>query len=1270
MPQTLNLKAAGLYTFPNQISEVPPGGLFVANNVVIDREGVLEPRRGYFKLPGVLGVDSMNRAAKSFAFGSNILSHYGDLNSPDTLAFYAPEVEIAGVETSSSTTLSGLTSVDGLYVGQYIVEETLQQTFVANVTLGSNTLTNVSSNQGIYVGQTIGGYGIPASTTITAITGTTTFTVTMSQNALATLTGGIFTASNSNLFGFTGDVTISAIGSTTITLSNNATRSSRTISFTTTDVDVSADTITLGNHGLLDGQPIQFSSTVTLPAPLVANTQYYVSGSSTFTIKVSATDGGEAIDLTTQGSGAHTLTVRNRLQAYGWIDYSGSYSPPDSTSRMRSVQANSNLYLTSSAGILKLDSFTATPTPAGAPPGLDVTAVLAPEASGFMASNTQVAYRVLWGIKDANSNLILGVPSQRALVANNGENTKDVELTITIPTEVTTSYFFQVYRSGFSSDAETEPDDEMSLIYEANPSSGEITAKSLTITDRTPESLRTGATLYTSPSQEGIGQANDAPPFSKDVTLFKGSTFYANTRSKQNVTLTILSVSGQFSIKGDTTTVSADTPTTIKNLAYTVTGDTTSGLNTITNVSDVSNLSIGQGISGSGIPTGSVITEIVSSTSIKINNTATATASTVTLTLEIVGVLVGQIVSGTGIPVNTTVTQVYEAVSATGDTSSGSAVLTNLSISASSFALGQPVTGTGIPAGTVVLSNTTGVNSITLSKNASATGTAVTLSFGSGIQISNAATATNSATTLTFKNGNNGIQVDDIITIDGVAYTAKLVENIASKQFKVFSQGTPSQNIADTANSLVRVVNRTTSPTPGVYAYYQSGFSSLPGKILFKERSLGGSVFYITASGHGSAYSPNLPTSGNTVFSSSDTYANGLYFSKTNQPEAVPLTNFTRVGTANAPILRVIPLRDSLFIFKGDGIFRLTGEDPSSFRVDLFDSTSKLLAAESAVPLNNQIFALIQSGVVIVSDTSVEAVSRYIEDKFLDIFEQNLSKVENLSFGISYESDRKYILFTITSAADTTPTQAYVWNTFTQTWTRWVLSKTCGIVHPLEDVLYLGDANISQFFVERKDRLYTDYVDDSFDLTLTAVDGNTLTLDSVTDVSVGDVMWQTSGRFSLVTDVDSTTSTVTVKDSITSWTLGSIVVLEGIDSRIEYAPQTAKNPGAMKQFREATLLFQIPFFTNFTIGFDTDLSGDTETNTLSGQSGSLWGFFNWGEVPWGGSVKPLSLRTYVPQQKQRCSLLNVTLEHNEAYSFYRLNGISLISNDLSERVGR
>ncbi len=90
-------------------------------------------------------------------------------------------------------------------------------------------------------------------------------------------------------------------------------------SFALTDVTVGTDRITLTGHGLTTDFKITFSNVGGgLPAPLTARTVYYVRVVDADTIEVSLTAGGAAIDITTQGTGTHTLdsvlTVRSKYQ--------------------------------------------------------------------------------------------------------------------------------------------------------------------------------------------------------------------------------------------------------------------------------------------------------------------------------------------------------------------------------------------------------------------------------------------------------------------------------------------------------------------------------------------------------------------------------------------------------------------------------------------------------------------------------------------------------------------------------------------------------------------------------------------------------------------------------------------------------------------------------------------------------------------------------------------------------------------------------------------
>ena len=66
-----------------------------------------------------------------------------------------------------------------------------------------------------------------------------------------------------------------------------------------------SDIITCTGHGLIEGDIIVVDSNTTLPAPLTADTEYYVKYINANTFYLSLTSGGATIDITNTGTGAH-----------------------------------------------------------------------------------------------------------------------------------------------------------------------------------------------------------------------------------------------------------------------------------------------------------------------------------------------------------------------------------------------------------------------------------------------------------------------------------------------------------------------------------------------------------------------------------------------------------------------------------------------------------------------------------------------------------------------------------------------------------------------------------------------------------------------------------------------------------------------------------------------------------------------------------------------------------------------------------------------------
>jgi hypothetical protein len=802
-----------------------------------------------------------------------------------------------------------------------------------------------------------------------------------------------------------------------------------------------------------------------------------------------------------------------------WTDYTGTYSDPASGYKMRSLEALRNFYFTTSAGIYKIDALTSTPRKSGVPRALGGTGSTS-GASGFLLEDSAVAYRIVWGYTDANNNLLLGAPSQRLVVVNaaGSGSTKDVSLTFSIPSEITTEYFYQIYRSlGTATDAD-EPSDELQLVLQGNPSGAEITAKSFTVLDQTPYSLMR-TTLYTSPSQEGIANANLQPPFATDMDLFKNSAFYANTRQKQLLSIALISV--EFPSLGFDVDAAVDTT----NLSA-----------VLTSITDTSDLRVGMRCVGTGIPSNARILTIDSPTQVTMTANATATATV-------------------------------------------------------------------------------------------------------------------------------SVEFQDRFTIGGVDYFAGSTQTVATNTFLVDAAGTPGQNINNTALNLLQIVNTSSSNTT-IYGYYTSSVEDLPGQMLFEERSIGGSTFYATSTA-GTSFSPALPASGTTVGSDNDARQNRVYISKPNQVEAVPAYSFFDIGSANFPIQRVVALRDGIFFFKQDGVYRLSGETFQNFTVSLVDNTVALKAPESAVAFNNQVFCFTTQGVVAVTDSGVKIVSVPIENLLLELSSEQYTNFSTASFGVAYESARLYLFFTVTEEDDEFATQAFVYNALTESWTRWIMNRTCGVVNTTVNKLFMAQTDTGQILVERKSYTNADFADEQYAVTITAVNSDTeVALSSVADVEVGMTLAQ-GFRQALILEIDGLNLTITTTSGLTA---AAATVYTPILNRIRWAPVDAENPGILKQFTELTLFFRNAAFREIDATFSTNISLGRETVPITNQGAGGWGNEAWGDFAWGSQLGGQNaLRTYVPREKQRGSWLILSLETEEAFTGFSLQGVSIMFNPMTSR---
>lgn len=333
--------------------------------------------------------------------------------------------------------------------------------------------------------------------------------------------------------------------------------------------------------------------------------------------------------------------------------------------------------------------------------------------------------------------------------------------------------------------------------------------------------------------------------------------------------------------------------------------------------------------------------------------------------------------------------------------------------------------------------------------------------------------------------GSTGLAAGHTLTVGGVTYTAIAPGTPAANEFVVQTAGTATENLQATAQNLVAAINKSASNTT-LWAYYISGESDAPGKILLEARTLSGSSFTAQASANGTAYLPALTSA---VSSVAESFPNGIYFSRASLPEAVPPLNLLRVGPDSGSIIKIQRSRSSLFVFTDRGLYRVTGSNFSSFAVSEFDLTVILQARESVVELDGDIYAWTTQGVARINDSGIAYVSQDIDFDLRDlVLDATPATVNRYAFAVAHPAEHRYILCYPHTSASTGCAYAYVFNIRTLAWTQWRFNlstgdlddRSCGVFSTEDKLLYLADDNggfDSYLYSERSAFTTADYQD-------------------------------------------------------------------------------------------------------------------------------------------------------------------------------------------------
>jgi len=1094
MSSIFTVKALGLNVMPNQL-EAEPGSLSIAKNVVINRDSVVEPRRG-MKIYGNSFGSTSDRAKQLINYKNRILRHYGttlqfDNGSGTFTAFSGSYSEtdvglrIKSIESNGNlyfTTSDGIMKISAKTADDF----STSSGFITKA--GAVKATDISAD-------VVYNYGDQSS-----------FLVQDSAVAYRVVWG--YRDLNNNLFLGTPSQRVEVYNYlNTLMLQDfmfllqgldNIGQGGSMISdknyINTLKLTSSASPTDLRDNLLLlvakIDNDILYADNVAV-APLQISTSSITSGVCTINF-VSG-------DPSTYVSAGSKIKISGFSPASGILDGAQVVTTVNSTSLTFNTSASGVVTVSGSATINSNEYSSITQPAAPDVPATDDELVALQDYILAIIDRLNV-----------EPTTVISAPLSAAYIAGlDITKASTVSLDISIPQDINSSYFFQIYRSSTFEATGVQvlgtdvfPNDELQLVYEAFPTDAEITAGTATVVDVVPDAFR-GANLYTNASTgEGILQANDLPPLAKDINVFKNSVFYANTKTRYRKSLSLLGVQTMIDDYNNSIIPTLTIATSTSSQTYTFVVGTQEALD----------ITCGNGASLNSSGTGSYF-DVNSGNNKKLYRfwykIGTAVAPSASgRTLVAVEATAGdtstQIAEKTRDVINIyntdfTATSAINVISVecvdVGYTTDASAGTSGFTITVTNQGIGEDASLRQVllssdisPARAVEQT----AQSLTRVINKDASGS-IYVYYISGAQ------EVPGQMTFEAKGLNNGqfyMMTNNENT--GNSFNPTFAPSVTISSI---STGSPSTMLVTTSSNhglqnLDYIVVSGSNCTPSIDGYKQITYVSP-------------TTFRVNATITIAGTSGGLSVSTNTEYASNEESPNRIYYSKSQQPESVPILNYLEVGAKDKAILRIFPLRDSLFVFKEDGLYRISGES-IPFNLALFDTSCILVAPDSVSSVDNVIYGWTRQGVASVTESGTRNVSRPLDIQLLPLASPNYPDFSTATWGVGYESDKSYSVFTVSKTTDDHATIGYKYNSLTNTWTTIDKEYTCGVINFIDDRLYVGCGDINNIEQERKGFSREDYADREYEFEIGAGKylNKVISLDSVTNIEASDVFVQ------------------------------------------------------------------------------------------------------------------------------------------------------------------
>lgn len=339
------------------------------------------------------------------------------------------------------------------------------------------------------------------------------------------------------------------------------------------------------------------------------------------------------------------------------------------------------------------------------------------------------------------------------------------------------------------------------------------------------------------------------------------------------------------------------------------------------------------------------------------------------------------------------------------------------------------------------------------------------------------------------------------VTANGVAtvVTARNAPGTSDEFQIVTTASTTALNIRQTVMYMCRALNQT-GVGNGWSAHAVSTTSTQPGLVYLElaRPDADPLIFNSSALAKWQGFGGYAIPSNVSIGSES----NVLKFSKQLRADAVPPINVLTAGPADSRILRIVPLRDRLFVFTDYGIFQVTGRTFADFAVYPFDLGYRLMGREFVAQCDERLYAWCLEGIVEIDDGGVRVISAPIEPTIeaalVTAGASSLSTGRTCFAALGYATayrNQHQVRFHYPQANDSTNLNGCAYwlsfDTRTRCWAQGKFSeretpqnyqdnRSCAVVRFTDDLLAFGNwslAGDTRLFLERRAYASTDFID-------------------------------------------------------------------------------------------------------------------------------------------------------------------------------------------------